>query len=141
MKRTATAVWVGSLKEGNGSLTTPGGILRSTQYTFSSRFESGPGLSPDELLAAAHAGCFAMTLCGALTDAGFAPDRLEVIAEMGMESTPPGGWTIATSHLMVIARVLGIEAPQFAAIAENVRAECPVSRALRAAITLDAKLQ
>src|SRR5688572_32155854 len=85
MKRSATAVWNGSLKEGNGTLSAPGGALRSTPYSFSSRFESGAGTNPEELIAAAHAGCFAMALSAALGEAGFKPERLEATADVKLE--------------------------------------------------------
>jgi osmotically inducible protein OsmC len=140
MKRLATAIWTGSLKEGSGNLSTPSWVLHSTQYSFGSRFESGPGINPDELIAAAHAGCYVMALSGELTDAGFTPERLEATAEVHLENTPPQGWTIAASHLAVTARVPRIEAEHFARLAEKARENCPVSRVLNAKITLDAKL-
>ena len=139
MKRSATAVWSGSLKEGGGNLTAPSGILHSTQYTFGSRFESGPGINPDELIAAAHAGCYAMALSGALGEAGFEPQRLEVVAEVTLEDVAPAGWTITSSHLAVNARIPVIDPEKFLAIAEQART-CPVSRVLNAKISLDAKL-
>jgi osmotically inducible protein OsmC len=140
MKRLATAVWVGSLKEGSGNLNTPSWMLHSTQYSFGSRYESGPGINPDELIAAAHAGCYVMALSGELTQAGFVPDRLEATAEVTLEDTPPQGWTIAGSHLTVSARVPTIDAERFAMLAEKARGNCAVSRVLNAKITLDAKL-
>lgn len=139
MKRSATAVWSGSLKEGSGNLTAPSGILHSTQYTFGSRFESSPGISPDELIAAAHAGCYAMALVGMLSTAGFEPHRLEVIVEVTMEEVPPAGWTIIASHIAVSAQVPNITPEKFAALTEEAKA-CPVSRVLNTTITLSAKL-
>lgn len=139
MKRAATAVWSGSLKDGNGHLTSPSGILHSTQYSFGSRFETGPGINPEELIAGAHAGCYAMALAGLLSDAGFAPDRLEVTAEVTVENTPPAGWTIAASHLKLSARVLNISPDKFEALANEAKS-CPVSRVLNATVTLEAKL-
>lgn len=94
MKRTASAVWLGTLKEGKGTLTAPGGALRDTEYSFGSRFASGAGTNPEELIAAAHAGCFAMALSAALGTAGFKPDRLECTAHVSFENLPPQGWTI-----------------------------------------------
>ena len=139
MKRSATAVWNGPMKEGNGNLTAASGILHSTQYSFGSRFESSPGVNPEELIAAAHAGCYAMALSGALSDAGFEPDRLEVTAEVTMEDRGTDGWTLTTSHLILNARVPQISAEKFQAIAEHAKA-CPVSRALKTTLTLETKL-
>jgi osmotically inducible protein OsmC len=139
IKRTATAVWSGSLKEGSGNLTAPSGVLHSTQYTFGSRFETSPGISPDELIAAAHAGCYAMALAGALVEAGYDPDRLEVVAEVTLEDNPPAGWTLAGSHLLVSGRVPLITSEQFITLAEQAK-PCAVSRALNVPITLEAKL-
>lgn len=141
MKRSATAVWTGSLKEGNGNLTTPSSVLHSHQYSFGSRFETSPGISPDELIAAAHAGCYAMKLSGLIDAAGFKPERLEVVAEVTLEDTPADGWTISASHLALQARVPGIESRQFLDLAEEAAKNCTVSRVLKTAITLDAKLQ
>ncbi len=140
MKRTATAVWQGSLKEGKGTLTAPGGALRHTEYSFGSRFASGAGTNPEELIAAAHAGCFAMALSAALGEAGFTPERLEVAAELSFDNVPPQGWTITASHLVLTAKVPGVAAAQFEEIAAKAKATCPVSRVLNAAITLTAAL-
>ncbi|HEX2854839.1 MAG TPA: OsmC family peroxiredoxin [Opitutaceae bacterium] len=139
IKRTASAVWNGSHKDGSGNLTAPSGVLHSTQYTFGSRFESSPGVSPDELIAAAHAGCYAMALSAALGDAGFDPDRLEVNAEVTLEDHPPLGWTLTSSHLTVTARVASITSEKFLTVAEQAKA-CAVSRALNVPTTLEAKL-
>src|ERR1700752_4632437 len=103
MKRTANAGWKGSLKEGSGSLTAPGGALKNTPYSFGSRFASGAGTNPEELIAAAHAGCFAMALSGPLGEAGFKPDRLEATAEVTLDNVPPNGWTVTASHLVLSA--------------------------------------
>ena len=140
MKRTASAVWQGSLKEGKGTLTAPGGALKNTEYSFGSRFASGAGTNPEELIAAAHAGCFAMALSAALGEAGFTPERLESSAELNFENVPPKGWTITASHLVMSAKVPGIDAAKFAEIAAKAKAGCPISRVLNATITLDAKL-
>ena len=140
MKRTASAVWQGSLKTGKGALTAPGGVLKNTEYSFGSRFESGAGTNPEELIAAAHAGCFAMALSAALGEAGFTPERLESTAELNFENVPPKGWTITASHLVLTAKVPGVDAAKFAEIAAKAKANCPVSRVLNATITLDAKL-
>ena len=140
MKRIATAVWNGSLKEGSGTLTAPGGALNNTQYSFASRFASGPGTNPEELIAAAHAGCFAMALSAALGEAGFKPDRLEAIAEVSLENVPPKGWSVTASHLVMNAKIPGIDAAKFDEIAAKAKAGCPVSRLLNATVTLTAKL-
>ena len=140
MKRTATAIWNGSLKEGNGTLTAPGGALKSTPYSFNSRFASGDGTNPEELIAAAHSGCFAMALSAALGEAGFKPERLEVTAEVSLDNVPPGGWTVTASHLNLTAKVPGIDAAKFDEIAGNAKAGCPISRLLNATITLTSKL-
>src|SRR5260221_4600165 len=104
MKRTPSAVWQGSLKAGKGALTAPGGALKNTEYSFGSRFESGTGTNPEELIAAAHAGCFAMALSGVLGEAGFTPERLEVTAEGSLDKVPPAGWTITASHPLLHAQ-------------------------------------
>ena len=140
MKRTASAVWQGSLKEGKGTLTAPGGALKNTEYSFGARFASGVGTNPEELIAAAHAGCFAMALSAALGEAGFTPERLESTAELNFENVPPKGWTITASHLVMSAKVPGIDAAKFAELAAKAKAGCPISRLLNATVTLDAKL-
>ena len=140
MKRTASAVWEGPLKEGKGTLTAPGGALKETPYSFNSRFATGPGTNPEELIAAAHAGCFAMALSAALGEAGFTPERLEATAEVNFENVAPAGWTITASHLRLDARVHGIERAKFDEIAQKAKANCPISRVLKAEITLSATL-
>ena len=140
MKRTATAVWNGSLKEGSGSLTAPGGALKNTPYSFSSRFESGAGTNPEELIAAAHAGCFAMALSAALGEAGFKPTSLEATAEVSLDNVPPKGWTVTASHLVLTAKIPGIDAAKFDEIAAQAKANCPISRLLNATVTLTATL-
>jgi osmotically inducible protein OsmC len=140
MKRSATAVWNGSLKEGTGTLTAPGGALHATPYSFASRFASGAGTNPEELIAAAHAGCFAMALSAALGEAGFKPDRLEVTAEVSLDNVPPKGWTVTASHLALTAKIPGLDAAKFDEIAAKAKANCPISRLLNATITLAARL-
>lgn len=140
MKRTATAIWQGSLKAGKGALTAPGGALKNTEYSFSSRFESGAGTNPEELIAAAHSGCFAMALSAMLGEAGFTPDRLEVTAEVSLDNVPPAGWTVTASHLNLTAKIPGVTAAKFDEVAAKAKAGCPISRLLNAKITLDAKL-
>lgn len=140
MKRSASAVWNGTLKEGHGTLSSPGGALKNTPYSFNSRFASGSGTNPEELIAAAHAGCFAMALSAALGEAGFRPERLEATAEVNLDNVPPHGWTVTTSHLVLRATVPGISPEKFAEVAEKAKAGCPISRLLTAQISLDAKL-
>ena len=140
MKRTATAVWNGSLKEGNGTLTAPGGALKATPYSFASRFAAGAGTNPEELIAAAHAGCFAMALSATLGEAGLKPERLEATAEVSLDNVPPKGWTVTASHLVLTARIPGIDAAKFDELANKAKANCPISRLLNATITLSAKL-
>src|ERR1043165_2838653 len=140
MKRTANAVWNGSLKEGKGTLTAPGGALKNTPYSFGSRFENGAGTNPEELIAAAHAGCFAMALSAELGGAGFKPEQLTATAEVTLDNVPPKGWTVTASHLVLNAKIPGIDAAKFDEIATKAKANCPISRLLNANITLAAKL-
>jgi len=135
MKRTATAVWNGSGKEGKGNLTTQSTTLNKTQYSFSSRFENGVGTNPEELIAAAHAGCFTMKLSFDLGAAGFTPDSLETTAEVTLDNG-----TITTSKLTLTAKVPGISKEKFDEVAAGAKANCPVSKVLNAAISLDATL-
>ncbi len=139
MKRTASALWNGDLKSGKGTLSAPGGVLDSTPYSFTSRFENGPGTNPEELIAAAHAGCFTMALSAFLAKAGFTPQELSTNATLTMEQVN-GNWTITAIHLDLAGRVAGIEAAKFEDIAAEAKANCPVSRVLKAAITLTAQL-
>ena len=140
MKRSASAVWQGSLKTGKGALTAPGGALKATEYSFGSRFESGAGTNPEELIAAAHSGCFAMALSAALGEAGFTPERIDVTAEVSLDNVPPAGWTVTASHLVLQAKVPGIDAAKFEEVAAKAKAGCPISRLLNAKITLAATL-
>ena len=140
MKRSASAVWNGTLKTGTGSLTAPGGAFKSTPYSFNARFADGPGTNPEELIAAAHAGCFAMALSGVLGEAGFTADRLDATAEVSLENVPPAGWTVTTSHLTLTAKIPGIDDAKFQELAAKAKAGCPISRLLNAKITLTAKL-
>ncbi len=140
MKRSASAVWNGSLKEGSGTLTAPSGVLKSTPYSFGRRFANDPGTNPEELVAAAHAGCFAMAFSAELGKAGFTPTQLDATAEVSLENVQPGGWTVTTSQLTLTAKIPGIDAAKFTEIANGAKAGCPISRLLTAKITLDAKL-
>lgn len=140
MKRTASAAWSGDLKTGKGRLSSQSGILANTQYGFGSRFEEGPGTNPEELIAAAHAGCFTMATAAALGKAGFTAESLATAASLTLAQVE-GNWTITAIHLDLQARVPGISPDQFQAIAADAKANCPVSRVLKADITLQATLQ
>jgi len=140
MKRTASAVWEGNLKQGRGSLTSESGVLKSTPYSFATRFETAPGTNPEELIAAAHAGCFSMALSAELGKAGFTPDRIETKATVALDIVD-GKPTITTVHLELKAKIPGIDKAKFDAIAGGAKAGCPVSRVLKAEISLDATLE
>jgi len=139
MKRTASARWRGDLKQGTGSLSTQNGTLKDTPYSFAARFESGTGTNPEELIAAAHAGCFTMALAAALGRAGFTPQELSTQATLTLEQVS-GNWTISAVHLELNGRVPNIDRAKFDELAADAKANCPVSRVLKADITLDAKL-
>jgi osmotically inducible protein OsmC len=140
MKRKASAVWNGGLKDGNGRISTDSGVLRDTQYSFSTRFENGVGTNPEELIAAAHAGCFSMALSGQLTNAGHTAERIDTNATVTMEKTD-AGFTVTNVHLVVRARVPGIDAQGFDALANKAKTGCPISRLLNTEITMDATLE
>jgi lipoyl-dependent peroxiredoxin len=139
MKRTGSAVWQGGLKDGRGTVSTESGVLRETQYSFSTRFEEGAGTNPEELLAAAHAGCFSMALSKQLEDAGLRADRIETTAIVRLEKTD-AGFTITKVHLDLTAAIPDADRAAFEQAANNAKAGCPVSRLFNAEITLDAKL-
>lgn len=130
MIRNATAVWNGSGKEGNGHLTTQSGVLSSTQYSFNSRFENGIGTNPEELVAAAHAGCFTMKLSFVLGAAGFTPESLETKSEISFENG-----VLVSSHLTVQGKVPGISKEQFDASVKEAEENCPISKVLNLAIS------
>src|SRR5882757_5403029 len=140
IKRKAQAQWTGSGKEGRGSLTTASGTLSNTPYSFTTRFGDGKGTNPEELIAAAHAGCFTMALAFQLSGAGHAPEKLETRADLTMEQEG-AGWTIKAVALTLIGKVPGVTADQFQKLAEEAKANCPVSKVLNATITLAATLQ
>ncbi|BAV08121.1 osmotically inducible protein OsmC [Filimonas lacunae] len=135
MKRNATAVWNGSGKEGNGTLTTQSTVLNETQYSFNSRFAEGVGTNPEELVAAAHAGCFTMKLSFVLNEAGFTADTLETKGFITFENGE-----ITNSHLVLKAKVPGISKEQFDAATADAKANCPISKLLNTNITLEAEL-
>jgi osmotically inducible protein OsmC len=139
MVRKASAVWTGSLKEGKGTITTESGVVANTPYSFSTRFENAKGTNPEELIAAAHAGCFTMALAAQLGNAGITPQGLETSAAVTMEKLE-AGWTITKVHLDVAARIPGGDKAAFETAANNAKAGCPISRLLKAEITMTAKL-
>jgi osmotically inducible protein OsmC len=135
MKRTATAVWNGSGKDGTGSLTTQSNTLDKDQYSYKSRFEQGVGTNPEELIAAAHAGCFSMKLSFVLGAAGFTPDSIETTSAVDLDNG-----VIKSSHLTVKAKVPGIAQDKFQEAAKDAKENCPVSKALNLEITMEATL-
>jgi osmotically inducible protein OsmC len=140
MKRSAHAVWNGGLKDGRGSISTDSGVLSETQYSFSTRFEEGKGTNPEELIAAAHAGCFSMALSAQLNNDGKTAERIQTEATVTLEKTE-AGFTITAVHLKVRAKVPNTTPPDFQAAAEKAKAGCPVSRVLKADITMETKLE
>ena len=136
--RTSEAVWNGTLKEGNGTMKLASGRYEGP-YTWASRFADETGTNPEELIAAAHAGCFSMALAFALTAAGFEPESLETKANLTMEKLEQG-WTIVSINLKLEGKVPGLSAEQFQEYAQSAKAGCPVSRLLNCTITLDANL-
>src|SRR5258706_5255414 len=139
MVRKASAVWNGSLKEGKGAISTESGVLSKTQYSFSTRFENGAGTNPEELIAAAHAGCFTMALSAQLGNAGLTPESLETTAAVTLEKLE-AGFTITKVHLDVTAKVPGADQAAFDRAAANAKAGCPISRLLKAEITMTSRL-
>ena len=139
MKRRASAVWKGGLKDGNGTISTESGVLSDTQYSFKTRFEQGRGTNPEELIAAAHAGCFSMALSLFLGEANLTAEQIETSAEVTLEQVA-GGFAITTVHLTLRAKVPGADQATFAKVADAAKAGCPVSKVLKADITLDATL-
>jgi osmotically inducible protein OsmC len=139
MKRTASAVWKGGLKDGQGSLTSQSGVLQNTPYSFTTRFENEKGTNPEELIAAAHAGCFTMATAAQLAGANLVAESLETTATLTLEKLD-SGWTITAVHLDLAARIPGATQQAFEQAANAAKAGCPVSKLLNAKITLNAKL-
>ncbi|HVB03830.1 MAG TPA: OsmC family protein [Chitinophagaceae bacterium] len=135
MKRTATAVWNGSGKEGIGYLTSQSTVLNKTAYSYHSRFEEGKGTNPEELVAAAHAGCFNMKLSFVLGSAGFTPDSIETMATITLENG-----SVTSSHLIVKARIPGVTEEKFQQCAEEAKKDCPISKLLNTKISMEASL-
>ncbi len=139
MKRSASARWQGGLKDGKGVISTQSGVLSNAQYSFGTRFENGAGTNPEELVAAAHAGCFTMALSAQLEKAGLKADSLDTTATVTMERKDTG-WEVTESHLEVTARIPGADSSRFEAAANEAKAGCPISRLLNTKITMDARL-
>lgn len=140
MKRTASAVWNGGLKDGKGSISTESGVLSDSQYSFSTRFEEGKGTNPEELIAAAHAGCFSMALSAQLGTENKTPESIRTEAAVTLLKTD-AGFTVTAVHLTVRAKVPDTTPPDFLKAAEAAKANCPISRLLKAEITMEAKLE
>lgn len=140
MKKSASAHWSGGIRDGQGTISTETGALREAPYGFKSRFEDGPGTNPEELIGAAHAGCYSMALSLGLGEAGLTADSIDTKAVVTLEKDG-GGFSITAVHLSCKARVPGADAATFGKIAQATKQACPVSKVLKAAITLDASLE
>jgi len=140
MKRSGNAVWVGDLKQGKGKISTQSGALKDAQYGFNTRFEDGPGTNPEELIGAAHAGCFSMALSLQLGDAGLVADSIKTTATVTLDKDD-SGFSITAVHLDLTAKIPGIDNEKFQELANKTKLGCPVSKVLNAKITLDAKLE
>jgi len=140
MQRTATAVWNGALKDGKGAISTQSGVLADAPYSFVTRFENQKGTNPEELIAAAHAGCFTMALSAQLGTMNFTPQSLRTTATVTLEKFD-AGWTISKIHLDVAAKIPGISASAFDSAAASAKANCPVSRLFKSEITMEARLE
>ena len=139
MKKTASAVWEGGLKEGKGQISNESGALKANPYGFNTRFEGQPGTNPEELIGAAHAGCFSMALSMLLGEAGFTAERIDTTAEVTLEKQSDG-FAITAVHLILKAKVPGASEEQFKEVANKAKSGCPVSKVLNATISLDATL-
>src|SRR5688572_13031297 len=139
MKRSGSAIWEGDLKNGKGTVSTDSGVLTNQQYSFGTRFENGKGTNPEELIAAAHAGCFSMALSAQLGNAGMTPQSIETSAELTMEKLE-AGWAVTKVHLKTAVKMPGADQAAFNTAAKNAKEGCPISKLLKAEIILDAKL-
>jgi lipoyl-dependent peroxiredoxin len=139
MKRNASAHWEGGLKDGKGTVSTESGVLSGTQYSFSTRFENGKGTNPEELIAAAHAGCFSMALSGQLGNAGLTAQSIDTTATVTFEKLE-AGFTVTEVNLKLVAKIPGADKAAFETAANNAKTGCPISRLLNTKITLDAQL-
>jgi lipoyl-dependent peroxiredoxin len=140
MQRNATAHWSGGLKDGKGTLSAPGGVLKNTPYSFATRFESQPGTNPEELVAAAHAGCFTMALSAQLGSAGMTAESIDTTATVTLEKQE-SGFAVTSSHLQVRAKIPGGDRAKFEQAARSAEEGCPISKLLKAKITMDAQLE
>ncbi|MEW6762286.1 MAG: OsmC family protein [Pseudomonadota bacterium] len=140
IKRNGSAVWSGGLKDGKGAVSTGSGVLKDSQYGFNTRFEDGPGTNPEELIGAAHAGCFTMALSGQLGQAGLTAQELRTTATVSMEKVE-GGFSITAVHLDLVAKIPGASQEAFDKAAQTAKENCPVSKLLNAEITLTSKLE
>ncbi len=140
MQRKASAVWKGGLKDGKGTVSSTSGVLSNTPYSFATRFENTPGTNPEELIAAAHAACFSMALSAQLGNANLTPESISTSATLSLEKLE-AGWTITAVHLDVVAKVPKADAAAFNKAAENAKSGCPVSKVLKADITMNARLE
>lgn len=140
MQRKASAVWQGNLKGGKGTISTDSGVLSNAQYSFGTRFEQGAGTNPEELIAAAHAGCFSMAFSAQLGEANLTPERIETTATVTLEKNA-AGFEVTASHLDVRAKIPGASQAAFDTAANNAKAGCPISRLLNAKITMKASLE
>src|SRR6202023_3709 len=139
MQRKASAVWKGGLKDGQGTVSSASGILSNTKYSFKTRFEDAPGTNPEELIAAAHAGCFSMALSAQLGGANLTPESISTSVTLSLDKLD-SGWTITASHIDVVGKVPGADTATFQKYAEAAEKGCPVSKVLNAKITMSAKL-
>ena len=136
----ASAVWKGGIKDGGGTISTETGVLKEAPYGFKARFEDGPGTNPEELIGAAHAGCFSMAFSLILTEAGLKADKIETHAAVTLEKVGDG-FEITSSHLDVVAKIPGIDQATFEELSNKAKAGCPVSKLLKTNITMDARLE
>ena len=140
MQRTANAEWRGGLKDGKGTVSTASGVLTDTAYSFTTRFEDQPGTNPEELIAAAHAGCFTMALSGQLGNRGMTAESIKTTATLTMEKQE-AGWTVTAIHLDVAAKIPGADQAKFEEAANAAKTGCPISRLLNTNISMSAKLE
>ena len=140
MKKKAWAVWKGGIKDGGGTISTETGVLNEAPYGFKARFEGGKGTNPEELIGAAHAGCFSMALSLMLGEAGLTAEKIQTTAEVTLEKVGDA-FEITASHLNVVAKIPGADRAKFEAIANKAKTGCPVSKLLKAKITMDARLE
>jgi osmotically inducible protein OsmC len=140
IKRHASAVWTGGLKDGRGTLTSGSGLFRDAPYSFRDRFEDGPATNPEELVAAAHAGCYAMASSAEMGNRGITPERVSVTAHVTMEKTD-AGMTVTRSHLVLEVRAPGADRARIEEAVNGAKAGCPISRLLKAEITLEATIE